>query len=178
MTLTNSTKLRSVTINGDFAEATASAVVAEGAEALALTTSEAIAGNESGDWLYSGTAEGRTGEVAVDGIDLDGEPGLIYTGQPGNYVRVKVANLDVDHGLIAPEATDQLTAAVFVNNTIHGFADEGFAVELDAEPAIEFNFDTIVGPLQSGDVIRVGLVGGGEETLDLDVAEGGSIDVV
>lgn len=178
MTITNNVKLRSVDVNGDFAEATAAAVVAEGAEALAITTSDAIAGNESGDWAYSATAEGRTGEVAVNGIDLDGEPGLIYTGPAGNYVRVKVTNLDVDHGLIAPEATDTATVAVFVNNTIHGVADEGFAAELDAEPAIEFNLDTIVGPLQSGDVIRVGIVGGGNETLDLDVAEGGTIDIV
>jgi hypothetical protein len=178
MTLSNHTKLRSVTVNGDFEEATASAVVAEGAEALALTPSSGIAANESGDWTYSATAEGRTGETAVDGIDLDGEPGLIYTGQPGNYVRVKVANLDLDHGLIAPEAADTATVAVFVNNDVHGYADEGFAAELDAEPAIEYNLDTIVGPLQSGDVIRIGVVGGGEETLDLDVAEGGSLDIV
>ena len=177
MTLTNSTKLRSVTVNGDFAEDASAAVVAEGGEALALTDSSSIAGAESGDWTYSATAEGATGEVAVDGVDVDAEPGMIYTGPAGNAVRVKVANLDVASGLIAPEAADTVTAAVLKNNDVVAFADEGFVAELDAVTA-EFNIDTYVGGLKSGDVIRVALIGGGEETLDLDVAEGGTIDIV
>ena len=177
MTLTNSQKLRSVTVNGDFTEATAAAVVAEGGEAMAMETSNETAAFESGDWTYSATAEGRTGEVAVNGIDLDEEPGIIYTGPVGNAVRVQFKNLDVAAGLIAPEAADTATAAVFLNNDVVAFADEGFVAELDAE-TVEFNVDTYVGGLRTNDVIRVGLIGGTEETLDLDVAEGGSLDIV
>jgi len=175
MTLTNSTKLQSTEAQGDFSEATAAAVAAEVAESLAL---EGVTPAVNGDWTYSGTAEGRTGEVAVNGIDLDGEPGLIYSGPPGNAVRVKFTNLDIDHGLIAPEAGDTAAVALFVNNDIIAFADEGFVAELDAEPAIEFNLDTYVPGLQTSDVIRIGIVGGGEETLDLDVAVGGTINIV
>lgn len=178
MTLTNNQKLASVSVNGDFLEATASAVVAEGGEALALELSTDIADMETGDWTYSATAEGRTGEVAVGLVDLDGEPGLIYSGPPGNAVRVKFTNVDIDHGLIAPEATDTATVAVMLNNEVIAYADEGFVAELDAEPAIEFNCDTYVGGLQTNDVIRIAVIGGTEETLDLDVAAGGSVDIV
>jgi len=178
MTLTNTTKLRSVTVNGDFAEDASAAVVAEGGEAQVITPSVDIAGNETGDWTWSATAEGRTGEVAGDtGVDVDGDPGLIYSGPAGNAVRVSFKNLDVAAGLIAPEAADTVTAAILKNNDVIAFADEGFVAELDAVTA-EFNADTYVGGLQSGDVIRVALIGGGEETLDLDVAEGGSVDIV
>jgi hypothetical protein len=168
---TNHQRLEAAQVDADFSEATAAAVVAEAAEALALegTTVNQI------DWVYSATAEGLTGEVAVGGIDLDGEPGLIYGGPLGAGVRVSVANVDVDHGLIAPEATDTAVVALFVNNTVVAYADEGFTAELDAEPAIEFNLDTYVGPLSVGDVLRVGIIGGTEETLDLDVALGGSL---
>jgi hypothetical protein len=165
-------------VNGDFAEAVAAETTAEGAEALAITDSSSIAGNESGDWAYSATAEGRTGEVAVDGIDVDAEPGLIYTGPAGGAVRVAVKNLDVSEGTIAPEAGDSVVAAVLLNNTVVAYADEGFTAELDTETAVEFNMDTYVGGLQSGDVIRVALIGGAEETADWDVAEGGTIDIV
>jgi hypothetical protein len=175
MTLTNSVKLEAVDFSADFSEATAAAVVAETAEALAL---EGAAPAINGDWTYSGTAEGRTGETPVNGIDLDGEPGVIYSGPAGNAVRVKVTGVDVDHGLIAPEAADTAAVVLFKNNDIVAYADEGYAAELDAEPAIEFNLETYVGGLQSGDVLRVGIVGGGEETLDLDVAVGGTVNIV
>ena len=176
MTLTGNVKLRSVSVNGDFEATTEASVVAEGAEAYAMTPSSGIAAMESGDWAYSALAEGRTGEVAVNGIDLDVEPGLIYSGPSGGAFRVKVANFDVVDGDIAVEAADTLTMAVLLNNTVVAFADEGFVAELDI--SAEYNVDTYVGGLISGDVLRVGLIGGGEETMDLTISEGGTLDIV
>ncbi len=176
MTLTGNVKLRSVSVNGDFEAKTEGAIIAEVAEAYAMTPSSAIAGAESGDWAYSATAEGRTGEVAVNGIDVDDEPGMIYTGPPGGAFRVKVTNFDVVDGDIATEDTDTMAMAILLNNTVVAFADEGFVAELDI--SVESNVDTYVGGMISGDVIRVALIGGGEETLDLTVSEGGTLDIV
>lgn len=171
MTLNHHTRLEATDYSITTTEA-AAAETAEGAlgtantaEALALTEGY----SELGDWVYSATAEGRTGEVAVAGIDLDGEPGLIYNGPAGAHVRVAFKNLDISEGTIAPEAGDSVTAAVMLNNTVVAYADEGFVAEIDTEAAVEFNCDTIVGPLQPLDVIRLALVGGGEETADWDV---------
>lgn len=173
MTLTHSTKLVGTPYSIIATEA-AAAETAEGvlgtdntAEALALT--EAYV--ETGDFVYSATAEGRTGEVAVAGVDLDGEPGLIYSGPSGVAYRVSIAGLDVSEGSIAPEATDSVTAALYQNNTVVAFADEGFVSEIDTGTAVAFNFDTYVS-LTEGDVLRLGLLGGGEEVADWDVAVG------
>jgi hypothetical protein len=153
----------------------AAAEVAEGVygtantgEALALTEGYA----EMGDWIYSANAEGRTGEVAVNGLDFDGEPGLIYSGPPGGAVGITVEEVDIAEGTIAPEATDSVTLAVMLNNTVVAFADEGFVSELDTETAAEMNCSTYVGGLQTGDVIRIALIGGGQETMDVDVTPG------
>lgn len=151
------------------AEAAAAETAAEGAEALAMTENTSTA--ESGDWIYSATAEGRTGEVAVNGIDLDGEPGLIYSGPEGGAVSVLVDGLDISEGTIAPEATDTVTVGVFLNNTLVATANEGF-VALTGEATHEMNVETYVGGLTAGDVLRVGLIGGGEETVDTDVTPG------
>lgn len=175
MTLTGNTRLRTAEFQADFSEAAAAETAAELAEALAL---EGATPAVNGDWTYSATAEGRTGETAVNSIDLDGEPGVIYSGPTGGAVRVHVNGLDVSEGTIAPEATDSVAAALFVNNTIVDFFDEGFVSEVDTETAVEFNIDTYVGGLIEGDVIRVGLVGGGEETADWDVALGGELNIV
>lgn len=175
MTLTNSTKLQSGEFQADFAEAAAAETVAEGAEALAL---EGATPAVSGDWAYSATAEGRTGETAVNSIDLDGEPGIIYSGPAGNAVRVQVKGLDVLEGTIAPEATDSVAAALFLNNTVVDYFDEGFVSEVDTATLVEMNIDTIVPGLQSGDVIRVGLIGGGEETADWDIDNAGSVNII
>lgn len=176
MSLTGNVKLRSVSVNGDFDASIAEAVVAEGGAGLPMTTTDEIAGAETGDWTYAVSSEGRTGEVAVNLIDLDDEQGITYSGPAGNAVRVKVANLDVTEGAAIADAADTVTMAVMLNNDVIAFADEGFVAELDV--TVEFNVDTYVGGLQSGDVIRVALIGGTEETLDLDVAEGGTIDIV
>ncbi len=167
-------------IHGDFTEA-AAAETAEGvqgtanlAEALALETilpADGLLPLEGGMLEYNATAEGRTGEVAVNGNDLDEEPGLVYGGPAGvfNHLQVRITNLDVLEGTIAPEATDSVVAAVFVNNDIIAFADEGYTVEIDTATLVEFNIDTIV-TVTEGDVVRFALVGGGEETADWDVS--------
>lgn len=180
MTLTNSTKLQSGEYQSDFSEAAAAETVAEAAEALALEGSTPAV---SGDWAYSATAEGRTGEVAVTGpgsvsIDVDGEPGIIYTGPAGGAVRVQMKGLDILEGTIAPEAADSYAVALLVNNTIVDFSDEGVTAVGTGETVVEHNVDTYVGNLQNLDVIRVAVVGLGEETVDLDVAVGGSLNIV
>ena len=139
MTLTGNVKLRSVSINGDFEAGTEHSVVAEGGEAYAMTTSDEVAGNETGDWTYSATAEGRTGEIAVNGIDVDDQPGMIYSGPAGGAFRVKVTNFDVVDGDIAVEAADTAVMAILLNNTVVAFADEGFVAELDI--SAEYNVD-------------------------------------
>jgi hypothetical protein len=174
MSLTNNRSFHVSEYQIAVAEA-AAAEVAEGVygtantgEALALTE----AYSEIGNWVYSATAEGRTGETAVNGLDFDGEPGLIYTGPPGAAVGITVEEVDIAEGTIAPEATDTVTLAVMLNNTVVAFADEGFVTELDTETAAEMNMSTYVGGLQTGDVIRIALIGGGEETMDVDVTPG------
>lgn len=171
MTLASHVKLKSTPYSVAVAEA-AAAETAEGtvgtsnlAEALALTEGY----DETGDFIYSATAEGRTGEVAVDGNDVDGEPGLIYSGPTGTQVRLEIEDLDVAEGTIAPEAGDSVVAALLQNNTIIAYADEGYTAELDTETAVEFNIATTV-TLTEGDVVRVALLGGGEEASDWDVA--------
>ncbi len=175
MTLTGNTRLRTVSVNGQATEVADVDIVAEGGEALPFIDSATAAGFESGDWLYSATAEGRTGEVAVNGIDLDDEPGFMYTGPVGNAVRVKVKGLDIVEAGIA-DAADSQTMAIMLNNTVIAYADEGFVAELDI--LAEFNADTYVGGLQNLDVIRVAIIGGTEETDELDLDEAGSIDIV
>jgi len=170
---TTNQKIESAEISGDFAADTSAAIIGEAGEGQVITVTD------NADWTYSAAAESVGGEVTgVGGLDFDVEPGLIYSGPVGGAIRVKFAGLDVDHGLIAPEATDVVQAAVVLNNDIIAFADEGNAVEFDAEPAIEFNCDTYIGNLQTGDVVRVALIGTNEETLDLDVAEGGTFVIV
>ena len=177
MSLTNSQRLVTVPFIGTYTEAAAAEVDTGGAEALAIT---AEAG-EGADWLYSATAEGRTGEVAgAEGHDLDGEPGLIYSGPVGGAVRVAVKDLDIAEGSITvPDAEDTVIAAIFLNNDVVAYADEGFLTG-PVSATHEFNADTYVGGLVTGDVIRVGLItdAAAEEALDFDVAATGTLSIV
>lgn len=171
MSLTNNTRLRSVSVNGDFPAVADVDLVAETPEAQGLTLSVDTAAFESGDWTYSGTAEDRGTAGA-----LDGQPGLIYNGPAGGAVRLKVTNFDVDEESIIADATDTATMAIYVNSSLVAYADEGFVGELDI--TAEFNVDTYIGNLQPLDVIRVAIVGGTEETWEAGLAEGGTIDIV
>jgi hypothetical protein len=134
-----------------------------------------VAANNS-DWTYSATAEGRTGEVAVDGVDMDLEPGLIYSGPVGGAVRVAWDNVDVSAGDIAPEATDRISCALYLNNTLVAGSDEGSVNELDTVTA-EFSGSVVLNNLQTNDVLRIGLQGSGEETVDLNVSQGGHLTI-
>jgi hypothetical protein len=180
--MTSSPKSLSIKpIQGDFEEAAAAETVAEGMEALALT----ITDNENNpDFTYSATAEdalNQTAEADYTGA-LDGQPGITYNGPAGmfNHLRVAVSDLDLLEGTIAPEAADSVVPVLLVNSDIVAYFDSedarasngGFVSEVDTAIAVEYHIDTIV-QVQNGDVIRVGLVGGGEETADWDVAEGG-----
>ena len=122
-------------------------------------TAEALAFNVEGpssDWTYSATAEGLTGEVAVNGIDMDLEPGLIYAGPIGASAAFQI-ELDLKAGQVAPEAADDVTLGVFRNNDLIAHAPEGFVSELDTETA-EFTLQGTVDNLQTGDVLRVGVI--------------------
>lgn len=138
-------------------------LTANGAEATAVTIpAEAL------DFTYSATAEDNGTAGA-----LDAQPGVIYNGPNGNYVRVKIANHDVvEHAIITvPEATDTVTLAVYKNSELAALSDEGYTAQ--NEIAIEFNLDAIVGPLNTNDVIRVALLAGGKgESVAWDVAAG------
>ena len=181
MTLTSSKKLVPNPTDGDFSEVAAAET--PGGEfgtdnvAVALPL-EGVTTTPGADWTYSATAEGGTGETPVNGIDLDGQPGMIYSGPAGAAIRVEFKGLDVSEGTIAPEASDSVVAAIFKNNAIVAFAEEGFTNEIDTGTPVEFNGQAYVGGLQNGDVIRIGLVGGSEETADWDVAVGGSFVLV
>ena len=132
----------------------------------------------SGDWAYSATAEGRTGEVAVNGIDMDDAPGVIYSGPSGVAVRVQVTGFDIDLAIIAPAAINTLALGLYLNNTLVDYCDEGFVTELDDEVVDEFNLDTYVGAIQEGDVIRMGYVQGTENAeLDFTAVVGGSLNI-
>lgn len=125
------------------------------------TTSEAIElmGFDSGnaDWTYSSTAEGRTGEEAINGFDMDDDPGLIYTGPNGASVNIRVTDLDLSAGLTTPAAGDTYTVAVFKNNELVAHADEGMFAELDTL-TVEYNLEGTVTNLVQNDVIRVAVV--------------------
>ena len=179
MTLSHHIGLRgtpySIIVTEDAAQETAEGTFGTDDLASSLDLTEAYV--ETGNFVYSATAEGRTGEVAnaESAIDLDATPGLIYNGPSGVGYAITIAGLDVSEGTIAPEATDRVTAALMVNNEILAFADEGYVAELDTETAVAFNIATYAA-LTEGDVVRVALIGGGEEVSDWDVAVGGTGD--
>jgi hypothetical protein len=185
MSLTNHTKLESVHTSAEVSGLELT-IVDETAEAMAFETPIPA----EGDWTYSATAEGRTGEtpVTVNGVsvDLDGDPGFIYSGTPGGAVRVKVAGFDIAAGIIAPAAGDNAVFALMKNNDVVAFADEGYIAEISSDEAdalaeTPLNVDTYVGGLQEGDVIRWAVIpaeGQTNEEFDLTVAEAGQLLIV
>ncbi len=139
-------------------------------ESLVLTEGSTQA--ESGDWIYSATAEGRTGEVAVLGLDADDEPGLIYSGQAGASCSVRVEGAIMGEGTIAGDAGDSATIVILLNNTVVGAAEEGF-VDLGVAATYDMNVTVAyVSNLQPLDVIRVVCLNDGEEAQDAEVAGG------
>lgn len=163
---------RAVGVHGDFSEAAAAETVAEGSVALAM---EGIAPNPH--WEYSATAEDN-GTVGA----LDGQPGLVFKGEVQAAARVNVRALTLAAGTIAPEATDKVAAGIYKNSELvstldnESVANEFVFDELDAETIVA-ECDTIVDAVAPGDVIRVALIGLGEETVDIDVALGGAFSI-
>ncbi len=154
------------------------ATITVNAETATATRMEGNTPAVSGDWSYSDTAEGRTEEVAVNGIDMDDAPGIIYAGPSGVAVRVQVTGFDIDLSAINPAAINTVALGLFLNNTLVDYCDEGFVTELDNEAVDEFNIDTYVGGIQEGDVIRMGWVQGTENAeLDLEAVVGGSLNI-
>lgn len=142
---------------------------------------------ETGELAYSATAE----DAGTPG-DLDGQPGLIYTGTPGGFVNVQVSDFDVKASptsATTPESSafveageiaaveDSVSLNVFINSDIAGHCDEGSVVEMDTATA-EFNMDQQIGPLVSGDVIRLGLVWTGEADADLSLPTAGAVRII
>ena len=132
---------------------------AEEAEALPLL----LDGVENyPEWTYSDSSE----DNGTAGI-LDLEAGLVYNGPQGMYVQVSIRDLDLSaahlgSGVGAPEATDTMELAVYVNSVLAGSSDEGNVAELDSE-IVEYNLDRLVGPLNESDVLRVVIRNVGEE---------------
>ncbi len=175
-------------VQGEFVEFAAIETVAETPVDLDLEPSD---NTDVTNFLFSETAE----DNGIAG-DLDGTDGLIYDGPDGTYVQVTVAELEISEGTIAPGATDEVVAAIYINSThfdnmntedarrlgiknakvvsTEETLGSGFVSEIDTAVAVEFNYNGMVGPLLNTDVIRFALLGGGEGTIDwdVDVAEG------
>ena len=163
---------RAGAVNGTFTEAAAAETAGEEAEALAVTVT-----GVSPDWEYSATAEnpGSTGE-------MDAQPGFIYKGEVTRPAMVRVDALTLAAGTIAPEAADSIVAGIFKNGVLVATLDnetvsgEYVIDELDSVTAV-MKGGTVVDAVAPADVIRVGIIGLGAETVDVDVAAAGSVSV-
>lgn len=168
-----------------FDEAAAAEVAgnaAELAEALALSVTagghpENGSHNLDGpEFEYSATAE----DNGIAGI-LDLEPGLVFAGPTGLYTtaKVEVVSVSILEGTIAPEATDEVTLAIFVNSAIWAIADEGYVTAGgNSEVATEFNVSASVA-LTELDVVRVAVltVNGDEAGQDWDIDTLGVLNI-
>ncbi len=110
----------------------------------------------SPDWTYSTTAENLVEEVAVLGVDMDDEPGLIYSGKVGAAISLQLTDFDLSAGEDVAETTDFYNVGIFVNNDLIIISDEGW-VEGDAA-STEFNLNGLVPNLQTNDVLRVAVI--------------------
>ena len=65
---------------------------------------------------------------------------------------------------------------MFINSLLVAGFDEGSVLEMDTATP-EFNINQQIGPLVSGDVVRVGLVWTGEADADLTLPTAGEIRI-
>lgn len=173
----NASSLRVMPIQGTVAETTEADTVAEVPEAIIMTITDA---ENSPTFSYSATSEDNLNQTAeADYVgSLDGQPGITYNGPSGmtNHLRFACDTLKVLEGPIAPADTDTIVPALYVNSDLRAFFDTedaraangGFASEVDTGIAVEYHIDTIV-HVNEGDVIRVAVLGGTEETLEWDI---------
>ena len=175
-------------VQGEFIDFTDLETVAELIVTMTLEPSD---NTDVTNFLFSEAAE----DNGIAGV-LDGNDGLIYDGPPGNYVHVQCAEVEIAEGTIAPANTDLVVPVVVINSVMFDtFNTEdarrvtdgggaikvvdneetkgsGFVAEIDTAIVVEFHYEGIVGPLNSGDVIRFGLLSGNEGTVDWDNEEG------
>ncbi len=177
MVAANTTKITAPQqLQGDFNEDNSADTAGEESEALALTVTDAT---HPTDWTYSSNPEDNTNDIHTPGegtppSEMDLQPGILYSGPSGISVQVVVKNLDVLEGaIIAPSASDRVNAVVFLNSTPMISSDEGSQVELDTETAVEFNIKGTIPNIQENDVIRIGVQGVGENSVDWEIVEGG-----
>ena len=174
MVAINSQSLRGVQqIQGSFTDATAAETAGEEAEALALTVTDHS--NEV-DWEYSAIAEDNTTDVhqqgeAIAPSEMDLQPGLLYKGPSGISIQVMITELDILEGSIEPEEGDGLNVAAYLNSTPMIESDEGLSKDFDTETSVEFNLRGTIHNVQEGDVVRFGMYGTSEETVDWDNEE-------
>lgn len=163
--LTGNTKFNVQSVDGTVDEVALAEPGANEAEAIPFTLAEV---GELSDWTYAEAAE----DNGTAGI-LDGQDGVTYNGPNGNYFRVAITNVDtIEHAITAPEATDKAALALYKNSELVAVGDEGLNAHA-SEAAVENNLDTLVGPFNEGDVLRVALYFTGEEAdADIDVAPG------
>ncbi len=171
----NHVGLRTQEYQADFSAAANVNIATETAVAAAQ---EGITPPVNADWEYSAIAENRLGEIAVDNVDLDEAPGVIYSGKTGNAVRVKAQLIFDTAAIIAPSATDVVTIGLYQNNVLHTTCAEGTFTELDNEVADIANIDTMV-TLVEGDVLHIAVKGLDESAeTDLDMVIGGHLVIV
>ncbi len=161
-------------IQGSFADMTSGDTAGEEAEALALTVTDLT---NVVDWTYGATAEDNTTDIHSPGeqtppSEMDLQPGLVYSGPSGVTIQVKITELDILEGAIEPEEGDGLNVAVYLNSTPFGESDEGRQQDFDTETAVEFNLTVAIPNVQESDVLRFGMYGTSEETVDWDNTEG------
>lgn len=181
MTLSNSTRLQSAQSTAEF---TGADIVLNDEAGVSVPFEAPIP--VEGDWTYSATAEGRTGEVAVitNGVsnDFDGAPGFIYSGPtPGAAVRFAIKDLNVTaNAITGPTEGETYAFALMKNNDVVAYTDEGYTDGADMS-ALEINLDTYVPGLITGDVLRLAclsLEGNADEEADITVAEAGAVIIV
>ena len=98
MTITNNTKIAVEQTSGVVPELALVEAGANLTESVPVTMT-GIA--DAPDWTYSATAEdnGTAG-------NLDGQPGLTYSGPATNHFRVKITNFDtIEHAITLPRAS-------------------------------------------------------------------------
>ncbi len=146
-----------------------------------------VAGGHSeiagGDHLHDGSEFEYSATAEDNGIAgaYDLEPGLIFRGPANLYTTVKVVvqNVDVTEGIIAPEATDEITLSLHVNSALWAIADEGFVENGANGTVVEFNLSADLA-LTEADVVRLVLLSptGDESEINYDVGSAGTVEII
>ena len=158
-------------LSGDFPPGT-ERVTGDGVAITMALDVDTTPGYNGLELTYSATAENRGGGGLHDNL-----PGVIYEGpaEVWREVNVEVTRLDVNEGTaIAPEATDAVTVALYLNSALVALADEGFQATVGEQSTLEFNVEANM-LLTDLDVVRFCIVSpeGTEASTEFTVTEGG-----